>query len=400
MLSEFMPWIELALRWAHVLAGISWIGTSFYFIWLDNSLRPPPEPQPGVAGELWAVHGGGFYRKRKYLVAPPVLPEHLHWFKWEAYFTWISGFLLLAVIYYLGAELFLIDRAKLDLGAGAAIAVSLAFIAGGWIVYDGLSRSPIGRKPSLFAAIWFCALIGAAYALSRIFTDRAAFMHVGAMVGTVMAANVFMVIIPNQRKATAAMLEGRAPDPALGVQAKQRSLHNNYMTLPVVLIMIGGHYPMLWGGDYSWLLLTGLSAVGLLIRHFFNLKNKGATNHLWLAAAAAMFAITAIIGVASQAPRGAQTADAVSFVQARAIVERHCVACHSPAPAHVGFSIAQAGIDLTRPEAIRLNAPLILQQSVLTDTMPLGNETGMTEEERAALGQWIRAGARIDGQSP
>ncbi len=220
MPSEFMPWIELALRWAHVLAGISWIGTSFYFVWLDNSLRQPPEPKPGVAGELWAVHGGGFYHKQKYIVAPPTLPEQLHWFKWEAYFTWISGFLLMSVVYYLGAELFLIDRAKLALTSVEAIALSLAFLAGGWIVYDGLCRSPLGKRGDVFALVWAAALIAAAYALGRIFNDRAAFMQVGAMIGTVMAANVFMVIIPNQRKATAAMLAGQAPDPSLGAEGQ------------------------------------------------------------------------------------------------------------------------------------------------------------------------------------
>jgi uncharacterized membrane protein len=390
-----MPWIELAIRWAHVLAGISWIGTSFYFIWLDNSLRPPPEPKPGVGGELWAVHGGGFYHKQKYLVAPPELPEHLHWFKWEAYFTWISGFALLAVIYYLGAELFLIDRAKMELAPAVAIGLSLAFLVGGWVVYDGLCRSPLGKSGDVFALVWAAVLIATAYALGRIFSDRAAFMQVGAMIGTVMAANVFIVIIPNQRKATAAMLAGQTPDSALGIQAKQRSLHNNYMTLPVVLIMISGHYPMLWSGPLAWLVLAGLGGVGFLIRHFFNLKNRGSSQPMLLAGAVALFAVVAVIGIESQrAP--ARVADATTFSEARAIVETHCTTCHAATPTHVGFVTPPAGLDLTSPDAIRLNAPRILAQAVESNIMPLGNETGMTEAERAELGAWIRAGAEVD----
>jgi uncharacterized membrane protein len=322
----------------------------------------------------------------------------LHWFKWEAYFTWISGLLLLAAIYYLGAELFLIDRAKLDLSPATAIALSLAFLAGGWLVYDGLCRSPLGKNGSVFAATWFVVLIAAEYALGLMFSDRAAFTQLGAMIGTVMAANVFMVIIPNQRKVVTAMLEGRAPDPALGAQAKQRSLHNNYMTLPVVLIMISGHYPMLWGGKFAWLLLAGLGAVGFLIRHFFNLKNRGAGNYMPFAgAAAAVFATVVIVAVESQGPPTPHMATATSFARARAIVERHCISCHAASPTHAGIATPPAGLNLTSPGAITLNAPRILQRAVITATMPPGNKTGMTEEERAALGQWIRNGAHTEG---
>ncbi|GAM96797.1 hypothetical protein U91I_00418 [alpha proteobacterium U9-1i] len=395
MWSEILPWVELAIRWAHVLAGISWIGTSFYFIWLDNSLRAPAEPKPGVGGELWAVHGGGFYHKQKYVVAPPTLPEHLHWFKWEAYFTWLSGFALLAVIYYLGADLYLIDRDKAALSSSTAIGVSLAFLAGGWLVYDALCRSPLGKRGDVFALFWSAVLIAAAYTLGRVFSDRAAFMQVGAMIGTVMAANVFMVIIPNQRKSTASMLAGVAPDPALGIQAKQRSLHNNYMTLPVVLVMISGHYPMLWSGPLAWLVLAGLGGVGFLVRHYFNVKNRGAAQPMLLAGAAALFVIVAVIGIESQTPP-ARIAEATTFSQARAIVERHCTQCHAATPTHAGFVVPPAGVDLTSAEAIQTNAPRILAQAVESEIMPLGNETGMTEAERAALGAWIRAGAHTE----
>ena len=392
MWAEIVPWIELAFRWMHVIAGISWIGTSFYFVWLDNSLRPPKEPKPGVGGELWAVHGGGFYRKQKYIVAPPTLPEDLHWFKWEAYFTWISGFLLLATIYYLGADIFLIDRAKMVLAPPQAIALSLAFLVGGWVVYDLLCRSPLGKSQGAFALVWFAALTAAAYALTHIFTDRAAFLHVGAMIGTVMAANVFMIIIPNQRKATAAMIAGQAPDPRWGKEAKQRSLHNNYMTLPVVLMMVSGHYPMLFGASLNWLLLAGLALVGVLVRHFFNVKNRGETNYLWIGAALATFAGVIVVAHDARAPAAAETS-VTTFAEAHAIVERHCVTCHSAHPTHAGILAPPAGIDFTKPGTMHTHSGQILQQAVLTETMPLGNETGMTPEERQRLGAWIRAGA-------
>src|SRR5882724_1819324 len=273
-MSDIIPWLELALRWLHVITGIAWIGASFYFIWLDGNIRPA-EGKPLVAGELWAVHGGGFYHNQKYLVAPAELPAHLHWFKYEAYFTWISGFLLLAVIYYAGADAFLIDSAKLALSGPQAILISLGFLAGGWLVYDGLCRSPLGRDGRLFGAVWFVLLTVAAWALTCIFSDRAAFLHVGAVIGTAMVGNVFFVIIPNQKKVVAAMLAGRAPEAWLGREAKQRSLHNNYMTLPVILCMISNHFPILFGNPANWLVLAALSVSGLMIRHFFNLRHKG-----------------------------------------------------------------------------------------------------------------------------
>jgi len=393
MLSSIMPWIEMAVRWAHVIAGISWTGTSFYFVWLDNNLRPPREPKTGVAGELWAVHGGGFYHKQKYVVAPETLPEHLHWFKWEAYFTWISGFLLLAAIYYIGADIFLIDRAKADMSAPVAIGLSLVILGSGWLIYDGLCRSPLANAQSLFGQIWFAVLVLAGYGLTHLFSDRAAFMHVGAIIGTAMAANVFMVIIPNQRKATAAMREGRAPDPALGKAAKQRSLHNNYMTLPVVLIMISGHYPMLFGASLNWLLLAGLALVGVLVRHYFNLKNVGVEKKSLLAWAGVAFAGVAAVAIASQPPPSGAVA---GFTRVRAIVDRHCVSCHAAQPTHAGFAAPPLGVALTDAESIKLYAPQILQQTVLTESMPLGNETGMTAEERAELSAWIGAGAPIE----
>ncbi len=393
-MSDIIPWIELALRWLHVITGIAWIGASFYFIWLDGNIRPA-EGKPLVAGELWAVHGGGFYHNQKYLVAPAELPPHLHWFKYEAYFTWISGFLLLAVIYYAGADAFLIDNAKLALSLPQAILISLAFLAGGWFVYDGLCRSPLGRDGRLFGAVWFVLLTGAAYALTRIFSDRAAFLHVGAVIGTAMVGNVFFVIIPNQKKVVAAMLDGRVPEAWLGREAKQRSLHNNYMTLPVILCMISNHFPILFGNPANWLVLAALSLSGLMIRHFFNLRHKGVLKWDLAIGAVAVFVFTMLIANDVQRrSRQAPTAAAVAFATVRALIDKHCIACHSAAPRHAGVGAPPAGLDFSHDDVVMKNAARIRVQVVDSRIMPLGNETGMTDAERQTLGAWIAQGAR------
>jgi uncharacterized membrane protein len=395
MLSDVVPWLELALRWLHVITGIAWIGASFYFVWLDGNIRKVGGGNPLVAGELWAVHGGGFYHNQKYLVAPQQLPPHLHWFKYEAYFTWISGFLLLAVIYYLGADVFLIDKAKLALTVPEAIGISLAFLAGGWLVYDGLCRSPLGKDPPVFGTVWFLVLVAAAWVLTRIFSDRAAVLHVGAIVGTAMVANVFFVIIPNQKKVVASMLAHEPVDPRLGLQAKQRSLHNNYMTLPVVLMMVSNHYPMLFGSKINWLLLAGLSVCGVLIRHFFNLRHKGQISYPLAAGAVVVFVFTMLI--ANDVARRTEQAPvaAVPFATARALIDRHCTMCHSATPTHAGITAPPAGLDFTKSDVVHANAARILLQAVTTKAMPLGNESGMTDAERAQLGAWIRQGAPI-----
>ncbi|HWM60828.1 MAG TPA: urate hydroxylase PuuD [Rhizomicrobium sp.] len=393
-MSDFIPWLELALRWLHVITGIAWIGASFYFIWLDGNIRPA-EGKPLVAGELWAVHGGGFYHNQKYLVAPAELPPHLHWFKYEAYFTWISGFLLLAVIYYAGADAFLIDSAKLALTVPQAILISLGFLAGGWLVYDGLCRSPLGRDGRVFGAVWFVLLTGAAYALTRIFSDRAAFLHVGAVIGTAMVGNVFFVIIPNQKKVVAAMLAGHLPEAWLGREAKQRSLHNNYMTLPVILCMISNHFPILFGNPANWLVLAALSLSGLIIRHFFNLRHKGVLKWDLAVGAAVIFVFTMLIANDVQRRgRQAPAASPVVFATVRALIDKHCIACHSAAPVHAGITAPPAGLNFSRDDMVVKNAARIRMQAVDSKTMPLGNETGMTDTERKTLGAWIAQGAR------
>ena len=260
MMIDWAEWLNLAIRWLHLTAGIAWIGSSFYFVWLDNHLVPPASGE--ASGELWSVHGGGFYHAQKYQVAPAHMPDDLHWFKWEAYFTWISGFSLLVLVYYVGARSFLIDAAKPMLSVPAAIAVGLGALAAGWLVYDGLCRSPLAANNRLLGAVWFACLVGAAAGLDQVFAARAAYLHIGAMLGTVMVGNVFFIIIPNQRKVVADLIAGRLPDPALGKAAKQRSLHNNYMTLPVLFIMISNHYSGTYGSTHNWQILSVLVLVG------------------------------------------------------------------------------------------------------------------------------------------
>jgi uncharacterized membrane protein len=393
MTYDLANWLNLAIRWLHLTAGVAWIGASFYFVWLDNSLTAPDPPREGVKGELWAVHGGGFYHSQKYLNAPPNLPDHLHWFKWEAYTTWLSGFALMCVIYYWGAPVYLIDRAKVDLTQIQATAVGLGFIFGGLLVYEGLCRSPLGQRPRLFGLAWFAALTAAAYALTHIFSDRGAFMHVGAIVGTAMVANVFLIIIPNQTKIVKAMLAGAPVDPRLGAMGKQRSVHNNYMTLPVLFTMISNHYPAVTGHALSWLLLAMLAAAGISIRHFFNLKHFGVIRHDFLFYAVLLFFGVSVIATEVR-PAEAGLKGPVAFATVQAIVSTHCVMCHSPAPTHRGFTAPPNGVVLDSPDHIAQFAPRIYERAVASTSMPLGNETHITDTERAELGAWIKAGAR------
>ena len=392
MTYDLAAWLNLSLRWLHVVAGIAWIGASFYFVWLDNNLRPSVPPREGVKGELWAVHGGGFYQSQKFMVAPPQLPETLHWFKWEAYTTWLSGFGLLSVIYYWGAPAFLIDRGKVDFTHAGAVAAGLGAIASGLLVYEALCRSPLARRPRLFGLVWYGLLVAAAFGLTRIFSDRGAFIHVGAIIGTVMVANVFLVIIPNQRKIVDAMLGGHPVDPRLGEAGKLRSVHNNYMTLPVVFIMISNHYPLVTDHPLNWLLLAMLSAAGVSIRHYFNLRHHGLNRHDFLFYGAMLGYLASIIATDVHPP--VASGPPATFAEVQGMVQRHCVACHSPAPTHRGFSAPPASVVLDTPAHIQAFAPRIYAMAVAGRAMPLGNETAMTETERARLGAWIQAGAK------
>ncbi|MFL5296675.1 MAG: urate hydroxylase PuuD [Phenylobacterium sp.] len=399
MTFDWGAWANLALRWLHLTAGIAWIGSSFYFMWLDSHLKPPAKAPPksgkgDVAGELWSVHSGGFYRQMKFMVAPAGMPEELHWFKWEAYTTWISGFLLLALIFYVGADVNLIDASRLALTRWQAIGLGLGTLVLGWLAYDGLCRSPVGKDLRLFGVIWFLMLTAAAYGLTRIFSDLGAVMHLGAIIGTVMAANVWLIIIPNQRKVVAQVLAGEAPDPALGKQAKQRSVHNNYMTLPVLFVMISNHYPMIVSAPLNWLWLAGLGIAGWTIRHFFNVKNAGQLRFDVLALGALAFVTVAVLNETARPPPPSAVAVPV-FAEVRTLVDRHCAACHSAQPTHKGIAAPPNGVVLDTDAGLAKFAPKVYERAVASHSMPLNNETHMTDAERASLGAWIRAGAKV-----
>ena len=395
MIFDWAEWLNLGIRWLHLTVGIAWIGSSFYFIWLDNHLVPPPGGE--ASGELWAVHGGGFYHNQKYSVAPAHMPDDLHWFKWEAYWTWISGFSLLVLVYYVGASSFLMDPAKPLLTVPAAIAIGLGALAVGWLVYDGLCRSPLARNDRLLGAIWFVCLVGAAAGLDRVFASRAAYLHIGAMIGTVMVGNVFFIIIPNQRKVVAALLAGRQPDPALGNAAKQRSLHNNYMTLPVLFIMLSHHYPMTYGAQRPWLVLALIGATGVAVRHVFNLRHRARdTGPTMLLAVILAFAtmtyVTMEKGDSTPVTDGNAALPKTRWADVQPLFARHCLACHSPHPTNPAFAAPPLGVMLDSYEHARMFAPRLRQVAVDARIMPLGNTTGMTPAERAKLGAWIAAG--------
>ncbi|HTR58611.1 MAG TPA: urate hydroxylase PuuD [Casimicrobiaceae bacterium] len=385
-------WVQLVLRWVHLITGIAWIGASFYFVWLDNSLQPPRDPagaDKGIGGELWAVHGGGFYVVRKFRVAPETLPATLHWFKWEAYWTWLSGFALLVVMYYLQSRVYLIDRSVAELAPWQAIGVSLALIAAGWVFYDQLCKRLGLEREAWIAAgmIGFFALV--AWALSHVFSGRGMYIQIGAMLGTIMVTNVAHVIIPSQRRMVQAKKQGVPPDPLDGLRGKQRSVHNNYFTLPVLFAMISNHYPMTYGNPHAWLILVAIMLLAAYVRHFFNLRHKGRT--VWaIPVSAAVGAAAVAIAIAPGKP---QAGGAASFAQVEAIVALRCGTCHAEKPAQEGFAIAPKDVKLDTPERIAANAQKIYEQAVATKAMPIGNLTGMTDDERATLGAWVAAGA-------
>jgi len=389
-----LEWLNLLVRWLHVIVGIAWIGASFYFVWLDNNIRPPAPgsdlANKGVSGELWAVHGGGFYNPQKYLVAPRELPKELHWFKWEAYSTWLSGFALLTIVYYFNAQAMMVDRSVADLTSLQAIGIGLASLVIGWTIYDLLCRSKLGRHDLAFGVVIFAFLVASAYVLTHYLSGRAAYIHVGAMIGTMMVANVLMLIIPGQRKMVNAMMAGQKPDPIHGLKAKQRSVHNNYFTLPVLFIMISNHYAMTYRHEHAWLVLAVIMLAGVLIRHFFNLKHRGRIEWKYPAMGLAL-----LVGLAvAIAPPAPVAGPVVSFAQVQAIVNTRCIACHADHPTQPGFATAPAGVALTSGALISQHAAKIYQQAVQLKAMPLGNMTQMTDAERAQIGAWYTAGAQ------
>ena len=386
-------WLNLLIRSLHVVAAIAWIGASFYFVLLDQSLEAPTKAddlRDGVGGELWEVHGGGFYHVKKYKVAPPTLPGHLAWFKWEAYTTWLSGFALMVILYYFNARAYLIDPAVADLEPWQAVAISAGLLVAAWVIYDVLCRLLVRHGIVLWVLIVALTAV-AAWGCAQIFQPRAAFLQVGAMIGTIMAGNVFFNIIPAHWELINAKRDGREPDPQPGVVAKQRSVHNNYFTLPVLFTMIAGHFAFTYGAGRAWLVLLVIMFVGILSRVFFNLRHQGRT--YWAIPATCVLVLVALaVAIRPETkPAGADSAT-VTFSQVAPIIEQRCAACHSESPTQAGFSTAPAGLVLETPAEIAARADDI-ERAVASKAMPLGNVTGMTDEERALLIAWIDQGA-------
>jgi uncharacterized membrane protein len=392
--SIIVDWASLIFRWLHVVAAIGWIGSSFYFIHLDLSLQNRNDLPEGVGGEAWQVHGGGFYRIMKFLVAPKAMPDKLTWFKWEAYATWLSGFMLVVIVYYLDADLFLVDKSVLDLTSAQAALFSLVSLVLAWLLYEGACRSRIAEHELAFVICGYVFLVGLTYAFTHVLSGRGAFNQIGAIIGTIMVANVFLVIIPNQKKTVAALLAGERPDPALGKTGKQRSVHNNYLTLPVIVLMISNHYPLLFATRYNWLIVAIVLALGPVIRHFFNSRHAGQGSPWWVwgVAAAGMGAI-ALLSAAG--PREAKTGEAggATFAQVERIVSTRCSMCHAAEPVWPTLAMAPKAIRLDDADHIRRSARLIGRNAAWSSAMPPGNITEMTSSERAVIAAWLAAEA-------
>ncbi len=443
MEAHFTEWLNLGIRWIHMITGIAWIGASFYFVWLENNLNRS-NPREGLSGDLWAIHGGGIYHLEKYKLAPPKMPENLHWFKWEAYFTWLSGVALMLVVYYLNPSLYLV-KPGVDLAPEMAIAIGFGSMVAGYVAYHFLCDSPLGKRPALLGAVLFVLIIAAAYGFSQIFSGRAAYIHVGAIIGTIMVGNVFFTIMPAQRALVKAIEDNTTPDPTLPAKGLLRSRHNNYFTLPVLFIMISNHFPSTYGSQYNWLILAGIAMLAVLVRHYFNTRHDS-SKYIWTlpAAALGMICLAFVTGpsmkaAAPQKPQAAvikyapvpatgisgrpevvaKAAEAASkpaetaaapeasapaeaaagagdFAQVNSVIQERCSVCHSATPSSPMFSAPPAGFVLDTPEQIKAQAAKIHAQSVASQIMPLGNITQMTQEERELIGSWIDQGAQLN----
>lgn len=400
MSGHMNEWLNLGIRWMHLIAGISWIGSSFFFMWLDSHLETPPPEKKDVNGELWMVHSGGFYQVEKYLIKPGWVPDNLHWFKWEATFTWITGFFLLGVVYYMGGALYLINPES-TLPKASIMAIGMLLLPVSWVIYDLLWNTLFKHQAKMGAAVSFLLTMGTAYGLSYVLSGRALFIHIGAMFGTLMVTNVWVRILPAQQQMIDATLKGEVPDYSKGERAKQRSVHNNYMTLPVLFLMISNHFPSTYGNTYNWAVLAGMILVGAGIRHFMNVKTAFSRFSLSAAIAGAfgIFFYTA-------PPQNTQAANTsgiahesnVSFVEVQTIMQNRCVSCHAQQPTDDIFKVAPLGAMLDTPERIKGYADKIKARAVDAKTMPLGNKTAMTDAERATLGLWIDQGANIEAK--
>jgi len=389
---HLMEWLNIVVRLMHITFGIAWIGASFYFVFLENALNRTDDVRDELAGNLWAVHGGGFYYLEKYKVAPKTLPKHLHWFKYEAYFTWVSGFCLLFVVYYFNAKAMLIDTNVLNVSPAAAIGIGVGSFIVAWVLYDLLCKSPLIKKPLAFALVGFALLTGFAYFYAHVFNSRAAYIHFGAMIGSLMAANVFFVIIPGQKAMVAAAKIGQPVDPAYGKRALARSLHNNYFTLPVLFVMISNHFPSTFGHQYSWAVLAAISLGTAGVKHYLNLKEKGQYNVYILPASVLL--LIAVSFITAPAKPG-ECKETVSFARVNTIIQNRCMSCHSSQPTDDVYTAAPNGVKYDTPDDIVRKKDLIMQRVVITKTMPQNNKTGITPEERDLIRCWIEQGASV-----
>ncbi len=395
-------WAEFALRWLHVITAIAWIGSSFYFIALDLGLRKAPHLPKGAHGEEWQVHGGGFYHIQKYLVAPAQMPEHLTWFKWESYATWLSGFALLAIMYYLGAEFYLIDPEVMDLAVWQAVAISVGSLVFGWLAYDAICKSRFGEDNTRLMLLLYVLLVIMAWGYAQVFSGRAALLHLGAFTATIMSANVFAIIIPNQKIVVADLIAGRTPDPKYGRIAKQRSTHNNYLTLPVIFLMLSNHYPLAFASEWNWLIASLVFLMGVSIRHYFNSMHARTGHPTWTWAVtvaifiAIMWLSTAPMRegeeeVADLPPAVARFAEVAEFDEAYSIVLGRCSMCHAAEPVWPGLYWAPKGVVLETEAQVARAARTIYLQSALSHAMPPRRAIPMPEDERAHLRAWYRA---------
>ncbi len=390
--SHLMEWLNIAVRVMHITFGIAWIGASFYFVFLENALNRTENVRDELAGNLWAVHGGGFYYLEKYKGAPGIIPKHLHWFKYEAYFTWVSGFALLFIIYYFNTSAMLIDTNVMKLTATQAIGISIGSFIVGWLLYDGLCKSPLRKYPLLFALTGIIILTGFAYFYSHVFSGRAAFIHFGSVIGSIMVANVFFVIIPSQKAMVSAAKKGISPDPQRGKNALFRSIHNNYFTLPVLFVMVSNHFPSTFSNQYQWIVLAAISIGSAGIKHWLNLREQGKLS-IWILPASVIVLLAVAYVTAPQL--STTKCSTVSFTAINAIVQQRCVQCHSSQPTDDIYKAPPNGVKYDTPLEIAAKKDLIMQRVVITKTMPQNNKTNMTPEERDLLRCWIEQGANL-----
>jgi uncharacterized membrane protein len=391
--SHLMEWLNIVIRLMHITFGIAWIGASFYFVFLENALNRTEDVRDELAGNLWAVHGGGFYYLEKYKVAPKTIPKHLHWFKYEAYFTWLSGFCLLFVVYYFNASALLIDKNVLDISISQGILIGVSSFAVAWVIYDAMCKSRLIKNQLLFALVGFAILIAFAWFYCQVFSARAAYIHFGAMIGGIMVANVFFVIIPGQKEMVRCAKLGIPLDPSLGKKALARSLHNNYFTLPVLFVMVSNHFPSTFGYEYPWLILGVISLGAAGVKHYLNLKEKKDLNVWILPVSVVILLAASFISAPSTNPY--ECKKEVSFSEVNEIIQKRCVSCHSATPTDDVYKVAPNGVKYDTPEGIVAKKDLIMQRVVITKTMPQNNKTNITEEERNTLRCWIEQGASI-----